>query len=267
MERLHTRISRIGLGVLLGVTLSACGAMPGYGNSFGWKEEVLLHGGNAIIVKRKQTFDPDGLRELGQGAPLSEETLTFALRDGRTIRWRSDFGRGYQDNLIPLALDVVDGSPYLITYPTRCHAYNKWGRPNPPYVFFRYGGTRWKRIPLEEVPAVFDHANLIIGGYQSRWRQLPEADRDARYVPANSVQKVNREMTHESLYLRQIAKQPMRGGAWQGCGEMIYDGHGGWVGIGWFRGQSTYQACVMACKRHSMSADYCPCGKLFKGKE
>ncbi len=264
---LNSTTSRILLGLLLGVAVSACSAMPGLANSFSWKEEVLLHDGSAVIVKREQMFDPQGLREPGQGAPLSEETLTFSLRDGQTIRWRSDFGRGYQDNLIPLVLDVVDGSPYLITYPTRCHAYNKWGRPNPPYVYFRYNGIQWQRIPLDEVPTVLDHANLIIGGYQSRWLQLPEADRSARYVPAKSVQKVNREMTRESLYLREIVRHPKQGGGWGGCGQMIYNGRGGWIGVGWFRDQPTYEGCLKACKRHRVSADYCPCGKLFKGEK
>lgn len=266
MERLCPRISRIGLGMLLGVTLSACGAMPGYGNTFGWKEEVVLHGGDTIIVKRKQTFDPHGLREPGQGAPLSEETLAFSLHDGRAIRWRSNFGRGYQDNLMPLALDVVDGSPYLITYPTRCHAYNKWGRPNPPYVFFRYSGSQWQRIPLEEVPAVLDHANLIIGGYESRWRQLAEADRDATYVPAKSVQKVNREMTHDSLYLRQFARQPMKGGP-TGCEQLVQDGNGGWLSPDWFWRQSNIDACLRMCARKRISAEFCLCRKYFKAGE
>lgn len=265
--RTNSTLSRILLGVLLGLSVSACAAMPGPANAFRWQEEVLLHDGSTIIVKRKQVFDPRGLREPGQGAPLSEEALTFSLRDGRTIRWRSDFGRGYQDNLMPLVLDVVDGSPYLITYPTRCHAYNKWGRPNPPYVYFRYNDTQWQRIPMEEVPNALDHANLVIGGYQSRWRQLSEADRDARYVPAKSVQKANREMTRESLYLRQIVRQPLHGGGRGGCGEMIYNGRGGWIGIGWFRDQPTYEGCMKACKRRRISAGYCPCGKLFKGEE
>ena len=42
-----------------------------------------------------------------------------------------------------------------------CHAYNKWGRPNPPYGFFKYDGKAWQRIPLEEFPAEIKEANMV----------------------------------------------------------------------------------------------------------
>lgn len=263
---LNSIMLRSVLGLLLGVIVSACSAMPGIANSFSWKEEVQLHNGGTIIVKRKQMFDPQGLREPGQGAPLSEETLTFSLRDGQTIRWRSDFGRGYQDNLIPLVLDVVDGSPYLITYPTRCHAYNKWRRPNPPYVYFRYNGTQWQRIPLAEVPTVLEYANLIIGGYQSWPRQLREIIPTVEYVPVKSIQKFNRDMTSETLFLRHIVRQPMNGGP-TGCEQLVQDGRGGWLSPDWFWRQPGLDACLRMCARKGIPEKYCLCGKYFKEGE
>jgi hypothetical protein len=48
---------------------------------------------------------------------------------------------------------------------------------------------------------------------------------------------------------------------------MVYDGNGGWIGVGWFRKQSSYGACLKYCEREKMSAQYCPCNKLFKGEK
>jgi len=42
-----------------------------------------------------------------------------------------------------------------------CLSYNKWGRPNPPYVIFKYSGKEWNRISLQELPAEIKAFNLI----------------------------------------------------------------------------------------------------------
>src|SRR3990172_1609371 len=139
----------------LGVTLSACASTT-------WREEVLLHDGKKIIVTRTNTYDPKGLREPFQPDPLKESVLTFTVPGTKqTVMWKSDYGRGYQDNLHPLLLDFVTGVPYIATTSGFCHAYNKWGRPNPPYVFFKYDGE-WKRIKLEEFPMEFKEANILL---------------------------------------------------------------------------------------------------------
>jgi hypothetical protein len=55
----------------------------------------------------------------------------------------------------------VSGVPYLATSPAGCIAYNKWGRPNPPYILFKYVNDAWRQIPLKEFPAVLVQANLM----------------------------------------------------------------------------------------------------------
>jgi hypothetical protein len=62
-----------------------------------------------------------------------------------------------------LLFDVVRGVPYIATYPAGCIAYNKWKRPNPPYIFFKYQGDEWKQIPLAEFPAELRKTNVIVG--------------------------------------------------------------------------------------------------------
>ncbi|MEQ1814630.1 MAG: hypothetical protein ABL860_09315 [Candidatus Nitrotoga sp.] len=65
------RITQLGLLLLLGAGISACG------NSTSWKEEVLLHDGGKIIVKRY--VDRGGRHEIGQQSPIKEQRLSFTL--------------------------------------------------------------------------------------------------------------------------------------------------------------------------------------------
>ena len=246
-----------------GLTLNACAS------TFAWKEEVILHDGKTLIVKRTHTYDPKGPREIGQPPPLVEATLTFTVPGTeKEVSWKSDFGRGYQDNLGLLFLDFQKDVPYIATTPTRCHAYNKWGRPNPPYVFFKYTGE-WTRIPLEEFPSVFREANVLLAplSNESVKKQVQDAMNRFNVVPAAQIESLNRDSEREH---RVLAREPIThgpGNTAASCGEMIYDGRGGWIGMGWFRKQPSYEACLRVCAINNVSAEYCPCSDLFKNKE
>src|SRR3989344_3219176 len=100
----------------LGVTLSACASTT-------WKEEVALHDGKKLIVSRTYTYDPKGLREPFQPDPLKESVLTFTVPGTKqTVTWKSDFGRAYQDSLVLYMVDILNGTPYLVTEPGGCLA-------------------------------------------------------------------------------------------------------------------------------------------------
>lgn len=144
--------------MILGGGMSAC-AM---GDKTSWKEEVLLHDGQKIIVERSQTYG--GRHEIGQKPPIKEQKLTFTLPgSNRAIIWKSEYSEDIgRANLNLLALHVLNGTPYIVAEPNLCLAYNKWGRPNPPYVFFRFDGRVWQRIPLSEFPVEFKNINVVI---------------------------------------------------------------------------------------------------------
>ncbi len=127
-----------------------------------WKEEVLLHDGRKMVVERSQSYG--GRHEMGQKPPIKEENITFYLPgSNQPIRWVSEYGEDIgRTNFEPLALHVSEGIPYLVAAPNLCLAYNKWGRPNPPYVIFRHDGKTWQRIPLAEFPTEFKDINLVI---------------------------------------------------------------------------------------------------------
>ena len=66
-----------------------------------------------------------------------------------------------------------------------CLAYNKWGRPNPPYVIFKHDGKEWKRIPLEELPAEIKMPNLIISDPDNEVKKMGK-----NLVTANEIRDV-----------------------------------------------------------------------------
>ncbi|MFC1537185.1 hypothetical protein ACFL48_05205 [Pseudomonadota bacterium] len=131
-----------------------------------WKEEVLLHDGRKVIVERSYKQDPFARREIGQSAPRVEDVIRFAIPGtNQEIEWKNDWGAQLQSNLTLLMIDFQNDTPFIAAYPSSCPGYNKWGRPNPPYVFFKYTGKEWERVTLEDFPSEFKKANVMIGGY------------------------------------------------------------------------------------------------------
>ena len=150
-------IMTIGLILTLGASMSACAK-----NTFSWKEEVLLHDGSKIIVKRSQSYG--GRHEIGQTPPIKEQTITFtAPGTNKAITWKSEYGEDIgRSNFILLALHILKDTPYIVASPNLCLSYSKWGRPNPPYVFFKYDSKAWERIALAELPTEFQEINLVV---------------------------------------------------------------------------------------------------------
>lgn len=228
----------------------------GFGGT-SWKEEVLLHDGSKIIAER--TIDRGGRHEIGQQPPIKEESLAFNMpKTDERITWKSEFSAdiGYAD-FQPLLLDIFQGTAYVVTSPVGCLAYNKWGRPNPPYVIFKYQDKAWQRITMQELPAELNKPNLIISSPDNEVEKLGKS-----YVTAAMVQQANSDLTQTQF--KTILRDEVKGGA-GGCGEMISNGKGRWIGIGWFRDQPSYEACLNYCAGENVDAQHCPCATLFKG--
>lgn len=186
------RIARLGLILMMVISINAGAGLLGFGGT-SWKEEVLLHDGSKIIVKRSQSYG--GRHEIGQSAPVKEHTITFDLpNSGRTISWTIEYGEDLgRTNFNLLALHILDGTPYLVVEPNLCLSYNKWGRPNPPYVFFKYDGKAWQRIQLSEFPVEFKTINLIVNN--GREEDIESAASKLGYVPSEGVRQINSSLT------------------------------------------------------------------------
>ena len=187
---------------ILGVSMNADAGLFGFGGT-SWKEEVLLHDGSKLIVKRSQTRG--GRHEIGQEVPINSHKISFTLPGAHeAITWETTIGLGANDSSLGLlALDVVKGVPYIVTSTYGCHAYNKWGRPNPPYVFFKYDGKAWQRISLEEFPAEIKEAN-VVNGIQAHEHQL---DAHSGVVTADEIKKINGKLGPSAIYQQVFVRE------------------------------------------------------------
>ena len=147
----------LSLLLALGISLTACAK-----GDTNWKEQVLLHDGSKIVVERSQSYG--GRHEVGQSSPIKEQEITFTLpKTGKTVTFKSEYSEDIgRANFQLLALHILNDTPYIVAMPNLCLSFNKWGRPNPPYVFFKHDGKAWQRITLAEFPKEFQNINLVI---------------------------------------------------------------------------------------------------------
>ncbi len=213
---------KLALLLLAVVVLSACAGQFGIGGD-SWKEEVLLHDGQKIIVERYQTYG--GFREPGQSGPISEHTIRFTLPgSSQTITWTSEYGKDIgRTNFRLLAVHVLNGTPYVVAEPNLCLSYHKWGRPNPPYVFFKYEGNAWQRIPLEQFPAEFETINVALGIWDGELKNMLRMN----LVPVDMIKEMN--ASRKQPEYKTILRQPLtRERIISMCGDMeLYKGE--WV--------------------------------------
>ena len=145
---------------LIGLTGSTEAGLFGFGGD-SWQEEVLLHDGSKIMVERR--IERGGRHEIGQTPPYKEQRLRFTMPGtSQTVTWEDHYSDDLgQANFLPMALDIVKGTPYLVVHLMGCPSYNKWGRPNPPYAVFQYRENEWMRIPLEQLPTAITTLNVL----------------------------------------------------------------------------------------------------------
>lgn len=245
--------------VLSLLALSAFAGWFGFGGTT-WKEEVLLHDGSTMIVERHSSFG--GRRELPQGAPIKNQSVTFSTPGkNQLIVWKSEFTEDVgRANFDLLAVHILNGTPYIVAEPNLCLAFNKWGRPNPPYVFFKHDGMKWQRIPLEEFPNEFQELNVTI---DIKDPDLFNALEHYKVLPASVIKNLNGSLTQNRY--KTILREPIKQTGPVGCGEMIRNGHG-WSGLGPYMDQPSLDACLQYCNREKVTKQDCPCNKLFEGK-
>lgn len=206
----------IGLIFTLGASMSAC-ALNG---EVSWREEALLHDGSKIIVTR--TVERGGRHEIGQRPPIKEQSLTFAMPGlGQKVRWEDKYSKDVGSaNFNLMMLEVLNGTAYLLGSPMGCLSYNKWGRPNPPYVIFQYQGNEWKRITLQELPSEFKMPNLIISSPDDRAAKVDSEG----LVSAEKIKELNKDFRQPEY--KTILRESI---THVGC-PVLVPFEGGWAG-------------------------------------
>lgn len=202
-QTISQRLTKLGLVLIMGASMSACAGFLGFGGD-SWKEEVLLHDGGKIIVER--TAKRGGRHEVGQEPPFESQQLKFVMPiTGEQVTWVDNYSEDIGTaSFLPMLLDIRQGVAYIVANNMGCPSYNKWGRPNPPYVVFKNEGKEWKRIPLQELPAEINRPNLIQSEPDVtavRIRKTP--------VPAESIQEVisNYRQPEYRIILREALPQ------------------------------------------------------------
>ena len=182
--------------LMLGVSMTACSS------TMKWKEEVKLHDGQVIVAERLYNLGSYPTLDSHNRSVL-DETVTFNLSDSKSVVWKTDFhdSEPEPNSLNLIRFDMVKGVPYLATYPAGCIAYNKWGRPNPPQVLFKYEGEQWKRITLAELPEelIYAQANVIVG--------RPDVRIAKSFYAVEGVNAENHDI-HEAAY-KTILREPL----------------------------------------------------------
>ena len=252
------KINKLGLLLALTVVMVACVSATSITKIAGdsWKEEIALHDGRTMIIKRTQHYK--GMHSIDQSVPVGEHTVSFTLpQTGKSYTWTSEYGEELgRTNFNLLAVHVLDNIPYIIATPVGCLSYNKWGRPNPPYAIFKHADNAWQRIQMSELPQEFNTLNVLISPR--------EKDIQSRNINAVTVKQRNHELrnTEISRELRSLLREPIK----VGCERLVPYGNGGWLGFDWFSDQPNYEACSNFCEKKKVSPRDCPCNELFKGK-
>lgn len=245
------------LFLLLVATLSlmACSGLPGIGQSMSWREEVMLHDGRIAIAERH--YNLGGYSTLASTDRTAvSQTINFTVPSlKQRIVWETDFRDSVPEpnSLNLLLFDVVNGVPYIATYPAGCIAYNKWQRPNPPYVLFKQEQGEWKRISMTEFPAALKKVNVSVG--------RPAAELLKPYYTVEGVNERNYylEPKYKSI-LREATDNPE-----QQCRIEYSNQKGTWLSIDWFKDEKDLAACMRVCQIKGFNDATCPCGQFFKG--
>jgi len=229
------------------ITRCGCFGLFGYAS---WKEEVLLHDGSKVIARRWQKGRHRYSYE--RSSFVSKQSISFRHpKTGKRIVWKDGPTKAIRNvNFDLIALHIKEEIPYLITQAYDCFSYNWWGRPNPPYVIFKYEDKTWKRIPLEELPPEFENVNLMMS------IDKKEIPRWLGVISAKTIRKSN-DSFYQRLFYRSIVRTPME---FVGCEVLVTDGRGRWSGFGV---PDTYEACLDKCKKVSIRLAFCPCDQLF----
>lgn len=253
------------LGILIIVSsvfvLSACVTTgKQYKTTAHWKEAVPLHDGSELIVDRVVKDDPRGTRELFQGAPRAQVITTFTLPvTGQKVEWVSDFTRHPDENdLTLLAVDIIDGMPYIATASEGCQGMNIWGHPNPPQVFFKYVGGTWQRIPVTEFPHEITSPNVMVN--VGNLGALAELFSRGELIDNKIIQKKNERLRNPRY--QDILRKPISAGLV--CKEKFYAGNYRWEMIRGYKATKSLEECLKRCEIYGVRPQNCPCDSLFK---
>lgn len=149
-------------------------------DKYSWKEDVLLRDGSLIVVNRTARLSENFMAGGGGGV----------INKGMTLRWEStetkEMLNSWEDSYVPLIIDRDLKTREWIVVATffHCNEWYKLGRPELPYVAYRYSNGVWVR---EALPSYFvgRKVNLYVAVRKPRSEHIGLKWKD-RAVPVNA---------------------------------------------------------------------------------
>lgn len=107
-----------------------------------WSEEVKLHDGKIIVVKRHEELGRSGLPLSHRGA---REYWQFCYAP-MNIHWKS------KPEYFPEVFDIVDGKAYVRVTISSCASCQLHDFPETSALYFVWEGNVWKKIDYKDFP-------------------------------------------------------------------------------------------------------------------
>ncbi len=242
----------------MGTATNANAELLGLGGT-NWKEEASQPDGTKLVVERNVARK--GRHEIGQRPPIGNQNLLFVIPgSGEKVRWEDPYSEELGGANFNVMLAGVSGdAAYVLAAPAGCLSYNKWGRPNPPYVVFRYRNKEWQRVPMQEFPAEFIAPNLIISSPDDEAEKIGKP-----IISAEEIRQANQGFQQPEY---QTIQREALLGVRSGCIKTNYYGKAGWLSPDWFVDQPNLNACLRFCDLKNIGAEDCPCNSIFKEKQ
>lgn len=186
---------------LLALSMDANAGLFGLGGT-SWSEEATLHDGSKMIVER--SVQRGGRHEIGQRPAYKVQSLTFALpTTNQRVKWVDEYDEDERHTIfLPMLIEVSGGTAYLVASIMGCTAFNKLGRPNPPYVVFKYRDKEWKRVALQELPIEIEKPNLLSSSPDIEVEKLGR-----EFITAEMIQEIAR--SYRQPEYRTILREPL----------------------------------------------------------
>jgi hypothetical protein len=139
MMNITKRITRLTLGFVLASIPMLAGCAP---TEIDWSEEVKLHDGKVIVVKRHEELGRSGLPLAMRGA---RKYWLFCYAP-MNIVWKS------KPEYFPEVFDIVDGKAYVRVSIGSCESCMLHGYPETNALYFMWEGGAWKKIDYKDFP-------------------------------------------------------------------------------------------------------------------
>jgi hypothetical protein len=190
------QLAALGMACVLGLfTLAGCAS-----NEIKWTEEVRLHDGRVVQVKRRTELTESGFPVQKRGFPKYFELCYAPLK----LYWKS------KPEYPPQVFDIVEGKAYIKVPVTGCSECTLQGYPLVDALYFQWSGTAWTRVEENKALAQL-RFNLLEAIYATNNEQY-----DARGLVTLS----DKERRDASIYSSMKATSrtgPYAGGACEKC--------------------------------------------------